>query len=130
MFTILELLYYLTNLSNQHFKAINRVIIYLFYTRREGIYYRNYNSPNLIIYRDVLFIDNLETRQLSYRYIAILFSGLILQKAAQQNTVTISTTKAKLLALKYVLKGIIVIKRFFNKLTLDIGEIYNIQCNN
>ena len=62
MFTILELLYYLTNLSNQHFKAINRVIIYEFYTRREGIYYSNYNSSNLIIYRDVLFADNLETR--------------------------------------------------------------------
>ena len=62
IFTILKLLYYLTNLSKQHFKAISRVIIYLFYTRREEIYYSNYNSPSIMIYWDILLIDNLETR--------------------------------------------------------------------
>ena len=59
-------------------KAIDRVIIYLYRTRIEEIKYGDFNRLNLLIYRDVSFADNLETRRLSYRYIIILFSGVII----------------------------------------------------
>ena len=60
----------------------------------------------------------------------MLFRGLIVQKVTQQSTVTTLTTKAELLALEHVTKETVAIKRFFNKLTVELGKIQNIQCNN
>ena len=62
------------------------------------------------MYRDVLFIDDLETRRLFYKYIVILFSRLIMWKAARQPIVTTLTTEAELLALEHVVKESIVLK--------------------
>ena len=53
----------------------------------------------------------------------MLFSGAILWKAARQNTVTTSTTKAELLALEHATKEAIALKRFFKELTLDLGTL-------
>ena len=129
-FAVSKLSHYLTNPSDQHFKAVDRVIMYLFRTRREGIHYGNYNGPDLTICGDASFADDPETRRSSHGYIAILFGGPILWKAARQNTVTTSTTEAELLALEHVSKETIAIKRFFDELTLDMGEIWNIWCDN
>ncbi|KAH8669782.1 hypothetical protein BGZ60DRAFT_376194, partial [Tricladium varicosporioides] len=41
------------------------------------IYNKNRVKVLLVIVLDILFANNLETRQLSYRYIILLFEGLI-----------------------------------------------------
>jgi len=129
-FAVSKLSHYLTNPSDQHLKAVDRVIVYLYRTRREGIQYGNYNGPDLTICGDASFADDQETRRSSHGYIAILFGGPILWKAARQSTVTTSTTEAELLALEEVTKETLAIKRFFSELTLDLGEAWNIWCDN
>jgi hypothetical protein len=129
-YAVSKLSHFLTNPSTQHFKAIDRVIMYLYRTRTEGIQYGNYNGPNLTICGDASFADDPETRRSSHGYIVIMFGGPILWKAARQSTVTTSTTEAELLALEHVTKETVAIKRFFDELTLDLGEIWNIWCDN
>lgn len=60
----------------------------------------------------------------------MLFGGAILWKAARQSTVTTSTTEAELLALEHATKEAMVLKRFFTKLKLDLGEIWTVWCDN
>jgi hypothetical protein len=96
--------------------------MYLYRTRWQAIQYGNYDGSDLTIAGDASFADDLETRRLSYRYIVLLFGGLILWKAAKQSTVTTLTTEAELLTLKHVSKEAIALKRFLAKLKLDLGD--------
>ena len=59
-----------------------------------------------------------------------LFRGPIIQKAARQATVTTLTTKAKLLALEHVVKESTALKRFLNKLQVNLGVTQEIFYNN
>lgn len=74
-----------------------------------------------MICSDASFADDIDTRRLSHGYLITLFGGPIIWKAARQATVTTSTTKAELLALKQVSKEAMALKRFLTKihLTLD-----------
>jgi hypothetical protein len=121
-FAVSKLSHFLTNPSDQHLKAVEQVIMYLYRTRWQAIQYGNYDSSDLTIAGDASFANNLETRCLSHRYIVLLFGGPILWKAAKQSTVTTLTTEAELLALKYVSKEAIALKRFLAKLKLDLGD--------
>ena len=77
-FSVSKLSHFLTNPSEQHLRAIKRVIMYLYRTRWEAIQYGNYNGPDLTICGDASFANNPETRRSTHRYIAILFGGAIL----------------------------------------------------
>ena len=129
-FAVSKLSHFLTNPSDQHMKAVERVIMYLYRTRWEAIQYGHFNGPDLTICGDASFADDPETRRSSYGYIVMLFGGAILWKAARQNTVTTSTTEAELLALEHVAKETMALKRFFKELTLDLGDLWNIWCDN
>jgi transposase InsO family protein len=129
-FAVSKLSHFLTNPSDQHFKAVERVIMYLYRTRWEAIQYGNYNGPDLTICGDASFADDPETRRSSHGYIAMLFGGAILWKAARQNTITTSTTEAELLALEHVTKEAMALKRFFKELTIDLGELWTVWCDN
>ena len=64
-FIVLKLSHFLTNLSKEHFSAVDRVITYLYYTRYNAITYGGNKESELLIYRDASFVDNLETRKSS-----------------------------------------------------------------
>lgn len=53
----------------------------------------------------------------------MIFGGAILWKAARQCIIITSTTEAKLLALEHVAKEAIALKRFFQEITLDLGNL-------
>jgi hypothetical protein len=129
-YAVSKLSHFLTNPSDQHSKAVDRVIMYLYRTRFESIQYGNYNGPDLTICGDASFADDPETRKSSHGYIAMLFGGAIFWKAARQSTVTTSTTEAELLALDHVTKEAMALKRFFKELTLDLGELWHVWCDN
>ena len=60
-----------------------------------------------VISSDSAFADNLATRYSSYRYVFLLFSGLIDWKAVKGKTVTLLSTEAKLLAITLTTKEFI-----------------------
>ena len=76
-FTVLKLSYFLINLSKEHFSVVDRVITYLYYTMYNIITYRGNKESKLLIYRDISFIDNLETRRLLHSYIIILYGEAV-----------------------------------------------------
>jgi hypothetical protein len=121
---------FLTNPSEEHFKAVNHLIVYLWRTRHQAIVYGGYNGPALTVCCDASYADDLETRKSSYGYIILLFGGAIVWKAARQPTVTTSTTEAELLALSDVAKESMALKRFFNEIQLDVGVMWKIFCDN
>lgn len=129
-FAVSKLSHFLINPSEQHLKAVDRVIMYLYRTRFEAIQYGHYNGPDLVVCGDASFADDPDTRRSSHGYIAMLFGGAILWKAARQSTVTTSTTEAELLALEHTAKESMALKRFFKELTLNLGDLWTIWCDN
>jgi hypothetical protein len=129
-YSVSKLSHFLTNPSDEHIKAVERVIMYLYRTRWHSIQYGNYNGPDLTICGDASFADDPETRRSSHGYIALLFGGAIFWKATRQSTITTSTTEAELLALEHVTKELMALRRFFKEITLDLGELWNVWCDN
>jgi hypothetical protein len=125
-----KLSHFLTNPSDKHKKAVERVIMYLYRTRYDAIQYGNYNGPDLTIAGDASFADDPETRRSSHGYIAMLYGGAIFWKAARQSTVTTSTTEAELLALEHTTKEAMALRRFLEELALDLGELWTVWCDN
>ncbi|EFQ86666.1 hypothetical protein PTT_18034, partial [Pyrenophora teres f. teres 0-1] len=67
----------------------------------------------------------------SQGYAIKLFNGLIAWKANKQDTVTTSTTEAKLLALSQVAKEALFISRLLKELDIQLeNPTVTIQCNN
>jgi len=91
-----------TNPSEEHHKAADRVIQYLYATRGKALRYRGDEAGGaraLIYASDTLFIDNTLNRKSSQGYIFLLFGRPIAWKANKQDTVTTLSTEAELLAL-------------------------------
>ena len=99
---------FLINPSATHIKAIERVIIYLYYTRFLTIEYSYQPQlPSLLDayfqpFSDAAFSDDQETRALTIGYLFKLFGGPINWKSIRSKTVTKSSTKAELLALSAI----------------------------
>jgi hypothetical protein len=106
--------------------------LYLFAARYLAIQYggEHTNGQLLTIASDASFADDEITRRSSQGYIFSLFGGPILWKATRQATVTTSTTEAELLALEHTAKEAIALERFFRSLSLDLGQLMEIFCDN
>ena len=69
---------------------------------------------------DASFADNTMDRKSSQGYTIKLFGGLIAWRANKQDTVTTSTTEAKLLALSQVAKEAIFTSRLIKELKINL----------
>jgi len=122
---------FLTNPSQEHLNAVDWTIRYLYGTRFLGIQYGGkLTGSHIVIATDASFADNIETRRSSQGFIISLFGGLVVWKAARQDTVTTSTTEAELLGLSLTAKETMALKRLFQEIQLDLGELWTIYCNN
>jgi hypothetical protein len=84
----------------------------------------------LVIASDASFADDAETRKSSHGFTIMLFGGLIVWRAARQDTVTTSTTEAELLGLAWVGKESMALKRLFRDIQLDLGQPWKLFCDN
>ena len=64
------------------------------------------------------------------RYTGSLFRDIITYLAKRQDTVTTSTTEAKLNGLALAAKELIALKRLFKEIQLDLREMWNLFCDN
>ena len=91
------------NLSQQHHKAADRVLHYLYSTREKAIGYGQLRTKTacqaFLCVSDASFADNSTDRKSSQGYVMTLFRGPIAWRANKQDTVTTLSTKAELLAL-------------------------------
>ena len=132
--------------SQEHHRAADRVIQYLYGTRSRAICYGRVNGTNdmrddgggrsgdearsFICASDASFADNTADRKSSQGYIMTLFGGPIAWRANKQDTVTTSSTEAELLALSQTAKEAIFISRLFKAMTLKLNEPLIIDCDN
>ncbi|KAJ3454408.1 hypothetical protein MRS44_018302 [Fusarium solani] len=127
----------LLNPSDRHQQAANQLIEYLFATRHLAIQFNGRDpyprttagpsgsngplaaqvsqgsSPDLQIASDAAFADDPMTRKSSQGSIIILFGGPVSWKAGKQDTVTTSSTEAKLLAFTHTAKEAMAPQRLF-----------------
>ena len=133
--------------SQEHHRAADRVIQYLYGTRSRAICYGGVNNGtndmrddgggrsgdearSFICASDASFADNTADRKSSQGYIMTLFGGPIVWRANKQDAVTTSSTEAELLALSQTAKEAIFISRLFKAMTLKLNEPLIIDCDN
>jgi hypothetical protein len=123
------------NPSEEHQRAAERVIQYLYNTKSWSICYGNTESEEkgaraFICASDASFADNTEDRKSSQGYMMTLFGGPIAWRANKQDTVTTSSTEAELLALSQTAKEAIFLSRLFKAMTLKLNEPLIVNCDN
>ncbi|KAI8669967.1 hypothetical protein NCS56_00800300 [Fusarium sp. Ph1] len=122
---------FLTNPSDEHQKAADQAIRYLYITRHCSIRYGQSSEIGImVIASDASFADDPDTRRSSQGHLISLFGGLITWKASRQATVTTSTTEAELLALEQTAKETMSLKRLFHELQFDPEIPWDIRCDN
>jgi hypothetical protein len=119
-FATSQLAKFLNNLSLAHHKAADRALMYLYNTRQLSL--RFGGQDNLVVASDAFFADNSTNRKSLQAFAMKLFGGLIGWRANKQNTVTISTTEAKLLALAQAAKESMYVSRLLQELTIDFDD--------
>ena len=87
-------------------------------------------AQSFICASDASFADNSVDRKSSQGYIMKLFGGGIAWRANKQDTVTMSSTEAELLALSQTAKEAIFISKLFKAMTLRLKEPLIIDCDN
>ncbi|KAG5809387.1 hypothetical protein H9Q74_014263 [Fusarium xylarioides] len=101
-FAVSRLARFMTNPSEEHIHAVNRVFNYLKATRFYGLEFGP--GEGFEVHSDASFADNSIDRKSSQGYTMSLFGSLIGWRANKQDTVTTSTTEAELLALSQAAK--------------------------
>ena len=98
--------------SKIHHEAADRGIRYLYRTRHLSTQYgQQSTATSLLCASDASFADNRIDRKSSQGYMMKLFGGPIAWRANKQDTVTTSSTEAKLLALSQTAKEAIYLSR-------------------
>jgi hypothetical protein len=132
-FAVSRLTRFNQNPSEEHQRAADRVIQFLYHTRSMSICYggdQGERARSFVCASDASFADNIADRKSSQGYIMTLFGGPIAWRANKQDTVTTSSTEAELLALSQTAKEAIFLSRLFKAMTLKLHEPLIIDCDN
>jgi len=120
---------FLTNPGPQYHAAADRVLTYL--RNKAGLALQLGGSDDFMVYSDASFADDSTDRKSSQAYVMKLFGGLIGWRANKQDTVTISITEAKLLALAQAAKEGLYVGRLLKELTVQLEESrIQLYCDN
>ena len=121
-----------TNPNDEHHQAADRVIQYLYATKGKALRYgdEKAGARSLICASDASFTDNTLDRKSSQGYMFLLFGGPIAWKANKQDTITTSSTEAKLLALSQTAKEAIFVSRLLKAIMLRLDEPLVVECDN
>ena len=123
------------NPNEDHHKAANRVIHYLYATRSFGLRLGSRSQHNTSIETfigssDASFADNTEDRKSSQGYVLRLYGGPIAWKASKQTTVTTSSTEAELLAASEAAKEMIAAGRLLHSLQVQLNGPLRLEIDN
>ena len=114
-----------------HHAAADRVFHYFVQIQDHCIWYGGDPHISLLVCTsNASFADNTLNRKSSQGYIMKLFGGPVAWRANKQDTVTTSSTEAKLLAISQTVKEAIYMSRFLSALKLSIPQALSIDCDN
>ena len=125
---VLKLSKHLTNPTVKYLRYAQHLLKYLTGTPYFAIKYGGDLDHPFTITSDAAY-SNHDDRTSSQGYIIIIFGGAVNWKTTKQNTVTISSTKAELLAIFYASKELISWNKFFTKIEFDT-ELSNLIYGN
>ena len=111
---------FLTNPSQKHQDATNRVLLYLKRTKHLTLCFKD--TKELVVTSNASFADNILDRKSFQAFTIKLFGGLIRWRANKQDTVTTSTTEAELLALAQAAKETLFVSRLLTELSVDLDN--------
>lgn len=117
-----KLAQFLTNLSPYHLSVANRVISYLYLSQMLSLCYSHESGQVFSIFGDAVYTDDPLTHHSSFGFIFMLFGSPINWKARKQQTVTISSTEAEILATSATVKETVWWQQFFTNINLDLNH--------
>jgi hypothetical protein len=125
-----KLAQFLTNPGPQHIDAIDRVTVYLYWTRHLAIEYGLCSGLKSVeLASDTSYGDNTD-RKSSSGYICQIYGGPVDWKASKQRTVTTSTTEAELLALSDAARSVQYTMRLLTNLGFRPSHHIILKCDN
>jgi len=129
-FAVSRLARFMSNPAEEHCKAADRVLNYLFETRFYALKFGS-KEDDFTVHSDASFADNTSDRKSSQAYAMRLFGSLIGWRANKQDTVTTSTTEAELLALSQAAKEGLFQQRLLGELRIKLqSPRLNLVCDN
>jgi len=130
-FSVSRLARFNLNPSENHHKAVDRVVLYLYNTRCYAICLGGIRKiETFITSSDSSFADNTLDRKSSQGMVMRLFGGTIAWKASKQATVTTSSTEAELLSLSQAAKEAMFTARLLKALAVVLEEPLQLECDN
>lgn len=128
-FAVSRLARFMKNPNQEHCKAVNRVLSYLYATRFLALQFGG--GDEFVVHSDASFADNTLDRKSSQAYAMKLFGSLIGWRANKQDTVTTSTTEAELLALSQAAKEGLFQQRLMQELGIEFqNQHLHLVCDN
>lgn len=130
-FAVSKLCQFNKNPSPEHHQAADDVIRYLYHTRTYGLRFGGLtdDEPQYRAASDASHGDA-PGRKSTQGYVMQLFGGTFCWKSAKQDTVTLSTTEAELLALTATAKEVLYTERLMKELQLRLDEDLVIEEDN
>ncbi|KAI9037493.1 uncharacterized protein KD926_000288 [Aspergillus affinis] len=121
----------LKNPSQDHIRAADRVIEYLYNTRFFALEFsaKEEDQEVAIIASDAAYGDRPDRRS-SAGYLVKLYNGPVEWKSGKQRAVTTSTTEAEFLALSEAAKAVYWWRRVFNTMGFDPQHELTVSCDN
>ncbi|KAI9040552.1 Ty1/Copia family ribonuclease HI [Aspergillus affinis] len=117
--------------SQDHIRAADRVIEYLYNTRFYALEFsaKEEGQEIAIIASDAAYADRPDRRS-SAGYLVKLYNGPVEWKSGKQRAVTTSTTEAEFLALSEAAKAVYWWRRVFNTIGFDPQHETTVSCDN
>ena len=129
-FIVSKLSQYLDNPSNDHWRAVKRILAYLKGTSEVGILYDGRNSDILKVYTDADFAMCADTRKSTSGVVITLFNSPILWFSRKQGIVTDSTTYAEYVAAHDGAREIVWMRRILRDFGCDQINPTPLFCDN
>ena len=121
----------MSNPSEEHFKALNRIWQYIRTTQNKGILYKGDLEPSIDGYIDSDWGGDYSTRKSTTGYIFLIGNSPISWSLKLQKSVALSSCEAEYMALKEASKELIWLKSFFSQIELlKSYRVDKIYCDN
>ena len=131
MFAVSMISRYMAKPTELHLMAAKRILRYLKGTIKLGVFYKKGGCEGMVAYADSNYTGDIGDRKSTSGYVFMLGFGAVVWSSRKQPIVTLSTTKAKFVAVAACASQAVWMKRIIEKLSLEESKCTTtIFCDN
>lgn len=119
-----------TNHSNEHWKAVKRILRYLKGTMNYRLRYSMNNDKNFVAYSDSDWGSDVTDRKSCTGFAIILSNAAVSWSSKKQPIIALSSTEAEYIAISSTTKEIIWLKQLYDEINTKKAGTINLFCDN